>query len=138
MTEKDGNEETMEMHRKEKSEIFARGDCNPRILGNAGLAGENSGEDQAQMVTVGGQKDMEILNNRRDKDFVVIDTGGPETSGLSILDPKRRRVDNLITNRPSNISSNEDDIMTETQTDDTIVPKNLLLAGAARQPRQTL
>ncbi|KAK1399644.1 hypothetical protein POM88_009507 [Heracleum sosnowskyi] len=95
--------------------------------------GENSGGDRTKMVTVVEPKNLDIFNERREQEFVEIGT-----DGLSITDPKRRRVADPITDRPKSDLSAEDYTMTESQSDDTNDPNNLILAGSARQTRQTL
>ncbi|KAK1376945.1 hypothetical protein POM88_033138 [Heracleum sosnowskyi] len=61
-----------------------------------------------------------------------------ESNGLSFLDPKRRRTDDPILDRPAVFEANEDDLMLDTESQNNNNQKNELLAGAARQARHAL
>lgn len=97
-----------ETHKKEDDVDYAKDDRYPCKLGISELTGDNSGGDQPKVVTTVEQKKFGFLNERRGKDITEM-----ETIGLSITDPKRRRVDDPITERLINNSTTEDDVMIE-------------------------
>ncbi|WOH01895.1 hypothetical protein DCAR_0521281 [Daucus carota subsp. sativus] len=127
------NAESMEIHREESSGKHAQDDRNPKKSGDVDKSGAHSGGNVYKVVNVEEPKNSDILNDRREKEFVEI-----ETAGLSILDPKRRRVDDPITEKPNINFSTEDDIMTESRIDGKNDPKNVEKAGSVTGARLAL
>ncbi|KAK1366404.1 hypothetical protein POM88_041965 [Heracleum sosnowskyi] len=106
--------------------------ANNNGVGQSDMTGGNKGGDYSEVVTTVMPKNPHFLNDRREDNISDF-----EQIGLSITDPKRRRLDEPILERPNNNLNAKDDIMIESQEGNSQDSKNLLLAGAAMQTRQT-
>lgn len=122
-----------ESHSKEDNVNYAKEQHDPIKSGASKLMGEIGGRDQSNMIGTVEPKSSSNLNERRESDNVDMDP-----DGLSITDPKRRRINNPIIVRPNTNMNIEDDDMVENQTEETQDPKNLITAGVARQARHAL
>lgn len=130
------HEGRMEQHREGRSGNFARDERDPRKSGESELTSKNSGENPLQVID---PKDLEFLNDRREKDFTGVQTSGPISDGLALTIPKRRRVEEPKENGPGEENNTVTDAdMTEEDNTCSLDPKNLSMAGTAMQSRPSL
>lgn len=133
LNEEEKTDGKLETPGEDDSENQAVDEDNPRKSGQMVVSNVISGGDLSKVVNLEPNY-FESLNERRDTEFK-----GIETTGLSIImDPKRRRVDDPLTERPNNNLNNEDDIMIESQADGNIGPKNVEKAGSVMGARLAL
>lgn len=102
------------------------------------MIGNKSREDQIQAVITWEPKNSELLNDKRENDLVNIETDGPGTDGLSIIIPKRRRLEEPNEDGLVEVQNTGDTEMSENDKLSISDPKNLIMGGTATQSRPSL